>query len=218
MIRTISAEETRAIVECERGEAAPRQVAIEARRKRVALVVVKIERPAGWWRKIGKATGNGTDALGNLVRVNQIRVIAMENQWRADGGFLSLNDGSLNGEGQEDVGIANYVMVKEVPHTCVEVSDAGGPVSHRNRDAVLLLDVALTLQWQKSQPLALGEIKQRTGNRVERRRLIVVGISRPQHPIQLGDGDGHAQPRIDRVFGKVAGKVRHPESASKRQP
>ncbi len=52
----------------------------------------------------------------------------MEDQRRADGGFLSLDDGSLNREGQEDVGIANRVVVKEVPRTGVEIGEAGSPV------------------------------------------------------------------------------------------
>lgn len=38
--------------------------------------------------------------------------IALENQGRADGGLPSLNDRALYGERHEDVGIADYVVVK----------------------------------------------------------------------------------------------------------
>ena len=90
--------------------------------------MVEIERSAFGRRKVRKSAGDGADALGDLVRVNQVSVIAMQNQRRADGGFLSLDDGSLNRERQEDVGIADRVVVKEVPHAGVEVGEAGDPV------------------------------------------------------------------------------------------
>src|SRR5271165_4746531 len=218
MVGAIAVEKAGAVVDGEGREATPRQVALDAGRKRVALIVVKKERPAWRWGKIGKTTGDSTDTLGQLVRVNEMSVIGMENQGRTDGGFLSLNDGSLNRKGQEDVGIANHVVVKEVPHAGVEIGNGGDPVSHRNGDAVLLLDVALASQRQKSQSLALGEIKQRTGNGVERRRLVKIRISGPQHPVQFRNCDGHAQPRIERVFRDASGKVRHPDSAGERQP
>src|SRR5271165_3157747 len=44
MIRTVAVKKPGAVVERDRGEAAPRQVPIEARRKRVALVVIEVER------------------------------------------------------------------------------------------------------------------------------------------------------------------------------
>ena len=87
MVGAVAIEEARAVVDGEGGEATPRQVALDAGGERVALVVVQVERSAGRRRKIGKTTGDGADALGDLVRVNQMGVIVMENQ-RANGWWL----------------------------------------------------------------------------------------------------------------------------------
>ncbi len=123
-------------------------------------------------------------------------VIMAENQRRAERGFEALDACRLNGERQKDIRIANRVVVEEISHSGVEVGQRRYPVAQGNGDAVFLLNVALALQREEENSLAGRELEQRSGNGVERRRLVVIRISRPQHPIEFRNADGRSQTRI----------------------
>src|ERR1017187_2897440 len=78
MIRTVAVKKARAVIDAHGGEAAPRQFAVEARRERVALVVVKVETSFRRWRKVREPTGDPAEPLGLLVRIHDMGVIVAE--------------------------------------------------------------------------------------------------------------------------------------------
>src|ERR1035437_7913300 len=137
-------------------------------------------------------------------------VIMIENQGRADGCFEAFDAGRLNGEWQEDVRIADGVVVKEIPHSGVKVSECRYPVAQGNGDTVLLLYVALALQGEEGDSLAGRVLEQGPRHGVERWRLVVIRVSGPQHPIELRNADGHSQTGIGSVLGELTAKVRKP--------
>src|SRR5215469_3762814 len=104
MTRPISVQEPRAVVNRDCGEATPRQVAIEARRERVALIVIEIEVPVRRRREIRKPARYGSHSLGYLVRVDQVGVITIEQEWGTDGDFFALNNCPFDGQWHKDVG------------------------------------------------------------------------------------------------------------------
>src|SRR6516225_9243825 len=87
-----------------------------------------------------------------------------------------------------------------------------------NGDPVLLLNVTLALQWNKRNTPAGGKIEQRPHHRVQRRRLVVVGVCCAQHPVQSRYADGGAQAQVRRIFRNIAIEVGDANPASQRQP
>ena len=85
--------------------------------------------------------------------------------------------GRIDRERQKNIGVAEHVVVEEVLHAGAEVGDARDPVAEGNGDTILLLDVALALQRKEGHSLAGGVLQQRAGDGIERRRLVIVGIS-----------------------------------------
>src|SRR6516164_3533372 len=124
MTGAISVQEPRAVIHRQGGKATPRQVAVEARRERVALIVIEIEVPVRRRRKIRKPAGDGSYALGDLVRIHQVRMIAMEKQGGADGHLFALDNCAFDRQRHKDVRVANYIVVEEVARAGVEVSKA----------------------------------------------------------------------------------------------
>src|ERR1017187_5115649 len=161
VVRTVAVKKARAVIDGHGGEAAPRQFAVEARRERVALVVVKVEAPFRRRRKIREPTGDPTKSLRLLVRIHEMGVVVAEQERRTDRDFGAPDSGRVNCERQKYVGVSNRIMIEEILHTGAEVGDAGYPVSNRNSDAVFLLDVAFALQRKKGHPLAGGVLEQR---------------------------------------------------------
>ena len=62
------------------------------------------------------------------------------------------------------------------------------------------------------------ELERRTGQAVERRRLIVIRVVAVQRPIQARNSDRRAQPRIGGIFVDQAAVVRQPHAKIERQP
>src|ERR1039458_617647 len=123
MIGSVAIEKSRTIVERQGGEATPRQIAFHPGRKRVALIVVQIKPSSGRRRKIRQPARYGPEPLSLLVREHQMGVVTVENQRRADGCFQASDAGRLNGEWQEDVRIADGVVVKEILRSGVKVRE-----------------------------------------------------------------------------------------------
>src|SRR5215472_5690441 len=109
-------------------------------------------------------------------------------------------------------------MIEEIPHTGVEVSKGRNPILNGNRDAVLLLDVPFALQRNKTEFLVVNEVQQRSGDRIQRRCLVIVGIGSTQNPVELWYLHSHSQSRIECIFRKPSREVCHSQSGGKREP
>ena len=89
----------------------------------------------------------------------------MKELGRADRRLISHNAGALDGEREENTGIANRIVVKEIVGACPEIIEIECPATHRNRQAHLMLFISLTVQRQEAKPLAGREIEKWSGDR-----------------------------------------------------
>src|SRR5271166_1635128 len=98
MVGAIAIEKAGAVVDGKGCEAMPRQVALDAGRERVALIVVQVKTAFGWRRKVRESARDSAEALCLLVRIHQVSVIVTQNQRRADRNFDAPDAGRVDGE------------------------------------------------------------------------------------------------------------------------
>ena len=81
-----------------------------------------------------------------------------------------------------------------------------------------MLDVALARQRNETEALRHRKIERRTGEAVERRRLVIICVVAVQRPVQARNADGRAQPRIGGVLIQQSAVVREPDAEVEREP
>src|ERR1700735_69894 len=93
-------------------------------------------------------------------------------------------------------------MIEEIVGTGFEIVGIQGPAAKGNCDAKLMFLVALTVQRLKRQlRSAFDEVQQGSGNRGQRRGLIIVAVERTEDPIPVRDLGCDSEPRVNRSFG-----------------
>ena len=119
---------------------------------------------------------------------------------RVRGDFPAANAGAVDGEREENVGVAEHIVVEEVSGAGAEVGNVKGPARERNGQAEFVLFVALTAQRQETESLLSGLVEQRTVHGEQRRGLVVASIESAQNPVQTRNADGGTNAGINRIF------------------
>src|SRR5205085_12426059 len=114
--------------------------------------------------------------------------------------FVSHDAYTLNGNGEEDARIANGRVVKEVVSAGAEIVEVKGPSTHGNGKAQVVLLVPLAAQRQEAEALSDRQVKERAGNRVDRRRLIEPAVGSTKHPLDAGNLNGNSDARAAHIF------------------
>src|SRR5258708_33194197 len=86
--------------------------------------------------------------------------------------FPAADTGPINGEREENVGIAQDVVIKKVFRAGAEVGDVEDPAGERDRQSEFMLFIAFAPQRQETESLLGGLVQQRTINREQRRRVV----------------------------------------------
>src|SRR5262249_33434846 len=81
--------------------------------------------------------------------------------WRPQRRLESTNPRGFDRERNEDIRVANHVVVEVVLRVRTEQAGVNRPAAHGNRDANLELRVALTFERQEAKPPLCGEIEER---------------------------------------------------------
>ncbi len=127
-----------------------------------------------------------------------MQLSAVSEARRAEREFPAANDSLRDGDGEEDAGGADVVVVEEILDVGAEVVGVENPSAVRDGDAELMFFVALAVQGDEAKPLLLGVVDQRgAGDGFDRRGLVVVSVEGAEGPVQLRDGDGGAETRAD---------------------
>jgi hypothetical protein len=100
---------------------------------------------------------NAASALRVLMRLGGVKLDAAGDARRVHGGFPAANAGAINGEWKENVGIAQHVVVKEIPRAGAEIGDVNRPTSQRNGQVEFVLLIPFAAQGQKGKSL-LGSL------------------------------------------------------------
>ena len=120
---------------------------------------------------------------------------------RAQRELPSANQGSGIGEGKENVGSSDVVVVEKIGDIGFEVIGVEDPSAVRDGDAELMLFIAFTVERQE---LAAGGLTERlygAGNGFDRRRLIVVTVEGAECPTEFRNGGSGAEAWADGGFG-----------------
>src|SRR5579862_6392891 len=203
--RTIG--EARTVIDVCGGVGIPGKGCVETNVERVALIVV--ERTVAWsrlatWvcrRKTDQSASNGTPSLRDLIRVCEVKLAAMPDARGSESQFPSSNQCAIDRDRDENVRFADIVVIKKVIRPRLEIVDVERPPAERNRHAELVLLIAFAVQRNERQLVTvLDGLKQRSGQRIERRSLVVVTVKCAESPIDTGNFHGNPKSGIDRVL------------------
>ena len=198
MRRTVPVQKSRPELVRRRGPHVTRQSQRENRGGGVALIVIE-EKIAGW-SVFQQSSGDRPDSLPDLIRVRDPPLGHMEEPRRAQGDFGAADDRAEIRQWNENAGIADHVVIQEVARAGVEIIHVERPSAKRNVQSNVVLDIALARQRNESETLRHREIERRTGETVERRRLVVIRVVAVQRPVQTRNADGRAEPRIGGIL------------------
>src|SRR5580704_5544549 len=81
----------------------------------------------------------------------------------AEGGFPGADEGSVDGDGIVDAGVADVGVVEEVVDAVVEGVDVEDPAAVGNLYAELTLFVALAVEWSETGVVGLGVLHDGAG-------------------------------------------------------
>jgi len=98
-------------------------------------------------------------------------------------------------------------VVEEITSIGFEVVGVNRPSAIRNGYTKLMLFVALTLKRDESAIVGSAEIQQRTRNRNQRWRLIIVAVKGTEGPVEARNGQSDPEARADRGLNKSARKA-----------
>src|SRR5580658_2892098 len=148
-----SVAEAGAVVNVGGGIRAPGEGDVATYVERVALVMVEWAQVGGRAIRVWAADCDITQpscddaaALGNLVGIGEVKLGAVRDAGRAQGKFPSANQGSGIGEGKEDVGCSDVVVVEKVRYMGFESVGVEDPSAIRDGDTELMFFVALSLE------------------------------------------------------------------------
>src|SRR5205807_2964881 len=99
----------------------PGKLEVRSRTERVALVVIEEEISLLRRREVGEPTGDRSCAFGILMRVGQMELYATGNSRRVGAGFPSTETSAVDGQREEDVGIAEHIVIEKVSGRGTEV-------------------------------------------------------------------------------------------------
>ena len=121
---------------------------------------------------------------------------------RAQRGLPAADEGAVDGDGEEHVGLAEVGVVEEVVDAGFEGVDVEDPAAIRDVDAELVLFVAL--RGQGSEGVFAGDVggvlEHGAGDGFNGRGLEEVAVEAAQDPVEAGDFDSGADARVDGGF------------------
>src|SRR5579862_9719658 len=117
--------------------------------------------------------------------IGEVKIELLGNLGRAQRSLISNHTHSLNGKREKDVGITKHVMIEEVMGACAKVAEINGPSTEWNRQTDFVLFVAFAPERQEAKAPSQSKGEQRTGERIQRRRLVITAIVAAQDPFQL---------------------------------
>src|SRR5262249_11220339 len=122
-------------------------------------IVIQKEERSGRRLKRGESAVYTPTAFDELVRVRDMRLhvsLARRTECR----FPAVDAPLVDGQGNEDVRVADHVMIEEIPGVRLKLIGIDSPATDRNRDPDLVLFVAFAFQRQKPEPLVRREVEQ----------------------------------------------------------
>lgn len=167
MCRPVTVQKSRTIRDIGCGPASPGEIDVEAGAERVSLVEVQEVITAGLrGLKIGQAARDASLSFDVLVRIGEMHSRPAQEPRRPHTCFPAANACPLQGDGEEDAGVSQDVVVEVIAGTRPEVVDLDRPGSNGDGEPELVLFVAFSSQGQEVEPLRQREFEQRPAERL----------------------------------------------------
>src|SRR5271168_2146087 len=179
--RRIAIGEAGSVVDVCGNVAAPGQRVLPAEVQRVALVVIE-QAEAVAERKVGKPAVDVAEAEGQLIGVGQVELQAILDARRANRQFPAVDARALNGDGKENIGIVQIVVIEKVFRAGEKIVGVDGPALEGNGDAELVFFVAFAVERNEPQVFLVDQGKEGAGGSDERRRLVEMTVEAAENP------------------------------------
>ena len=144
----------------------PGQRDVAAEVEGVALVVVE-SAVAGDRRgiadvggEVGEAAGDGASGGGGLVRIGEMNLGAVGEARRTEGDFPAADNGSFDGEREEEIRFADYVVIEEIVDAGTERVGVDDPSPIRDGYAELEFFVSFAVERGESAAAWCAEVNQ----------------------------------------------------------
>src|SRR6267378_2589528 len=137
---------------------------------------------------------------------------------RAERELPAVDACALDSNGKKQVGVVEIVVVKEIFGAREEIAGVERPAAKGNRDAKLVLLIALTVQRNEAQVLIVGGLQERPGNGQQRRALIEMSVEGAENPVQFGNSQRSTHSRTGSILNHAAGKMRLAKAGIQREP
>src|SRR5450631_2547207 len=206
--------ETGTVVNVGRSVRTPRQGEIAADIERVALVMV--ERAPCQVRKIGQPAIDESSGTRHLVGICKVNLGPVRNARRAQGQLPASHNGPLNGEREEEIGLADVVVIEKIRRVRAKHIGVDDPAAPRNVHAEFFLFVPLATKGYESQTIVARKLQQWPRGGAQRRSLIVVAVRRAEGPVETGNIERNAEARADRAFRHAAREVSRAQASGQR--
>src|SRR5215469_14081774 len=146
----VAIEKSRSVIHVHRGPGTARKSHAHAGTDGVALIVVEEKVAFFGRREIRQTAGDSAGTLGVLMGVGEMELGATGDAWRAGGGFPTADASAVDGQREEDVGVAEDVVVEEIVGCGAEVGNVEGPACEGNGESELALFITLAVQRQEA--------------------------------------------------------------------
>src|ERR1700730_15476074 len=127
-------------------------------------------------REIGQAAVDIAESKGKLIGVGQIKLGPIANAGRTQRELPPVDPRSLNGDGKENVGVIQILVIEEIVCSRQKIVGVESPASKRNGDAKLVFFVPLAMERDESEVLVGYDLQKRAGGGNKRRRLIEMTV------------------------------------------
>src|SRR6266705_580404 len=121
VLRSIAIQKAGAVSKIAGDPAMPAHIGTKSNAEGVALIVIEKEGAFCRRAEVRKASGDGPHAFDRLVRIRQVEVRALKQSWRSQRALKSANANALDGQGKENVGVADNVVVEKVMSAGAEI-------------------------------------------------------------------------------------------------
>src|SRR5258706_12386658 len=106
-------------------------------------------RTEGFRGKVCQPPGERPPAVSDLVGIRKMKLRTMSDARRTQRQFPSADEGLLNGEGEEEVGFSDGVVVEEIPDAGAESVGIERPSEEGNGHAELMFFVTLAAEREE---------------------------------------------------------------------
>lgn len=159
--RAVAVEESGTVRNASRCPAPLRKSHRKDTAQRVPLVVIEEKVAARRGREVGQPARDAALAFRVLMRVGHVQLSSMQKLGRTRRRFPPANARLSDGQGQEDVRVADDVVIEEVPRSGPEVIHVENPFVERDGEAEFVLFIALSVQGEEPDSLVEREVQQR---------------------------------------------------------